>query len=74
MMLMTPRTRVAMVAWTVVTLSLMAWSVSTGGGTWRTALLLVLFAGPLGVAYALGVGAVQQTVGQMLHNRPKDPQ
>ncbi len=72
MMPMTLRTRMAMAAWTVLTLSLVAWSVSTGAGTWLTALLLVLFAGPLGVAYALGVGAVQPTVGQMLHNRPKD--
>jgi hypothetical protein len=74
MMLMTPRTRTAMAAWTVLTLSLVAWSVSTGAGTWLTALLLVLSAGPLGVAYALGVGAVQPTVGQMLKNRPKDQQ
>lgn len=72
MMLMTPRTRMAMAAWTVVTLSLVAWSVSTGAGTWLAALLLVLFAGPLGVSYALGVGAAQQTVGQMLKDRPKD--
>jgi len=35
---------------------------------------LLLFAGPLGVSYALGVGAVQPTVGQMLHNRPQDKQ
>jgi hypothetical protein len=74
MILMTPRTRMAMAAWTVVTLSLVAWSVATGAGRWVTVLLLLLFAGPLGVAYALGVGAIQQTVGQMLHNRPKDQQ
>jgi hypothetical protein len=46
--------------------------VSTGAGTWLTTLLLVLFAGPLGVSYALSAGAAQSTVGQMLHNRPKD--
>lgn len=72
MMLMTPRTRIAMAAWTVLTLSLVAWSLTTGAGTWLTALLLVLFAGPLGVTYALGVGTIQPTVGQMLHDRPKD--
>jgi hypothetical protein len=74
MMLMTPRTLMAMAAWTLVTLSLVAWSVSTGAGTGLTALLLVLFAGPLGVSYALSVSAAQPTVGQMLHNRPKDQQ
>jgi hypothetical protein len=72
MMLMTPRTLMAMAAWTVVTLSLAAWSVATGAGTWITALLLMLFAGPLGVSYALSAGAAQQTVGQLLHHRPKD--
>jgi hypothetical protein len=72
MMLMTPRTLMAVAAWTVVTLSLAAWSVSTGAGTWLTTLLLVLFAGPLGVSYALSAGAAQSTVGQMLHHRPKD--
>jgi hypothetical protein len=74
MMQMNTRIRIAMAAWTVLTLSLVTWSVTTGAGTWSTALLLVLFAGPLGVAYALGVGPVVPTVGQMLHNRPKDPQ
>jgi hypothetical protein len=74
MMQMNTRTRTAMAAWTVLTLSLVAWSVATGAGTWSTALLLVLFAGPLGVAYALGVGPNALTVGQMLKNRPKDPQ
>ena len=74
MMLMTPRIRIAMAAWTVLTLSLVAWSVAAGAGTWFTALLLLLFAGPLGAAYALGVGAIQPTVGQMLHNRPQDKQ
>jgi hypothetical protein len=72
MMLMTPKIRMAMAAWTVLTLSLVAWSVSTGAGTWFTALLVLLFAGPLGAAYALSLGAVQPTVGQMLHNRPQD--
>jgi hypothetical protein len=74
MMLMTPRTRIAMASWAVLTLSLVVWSIATGVGTWLTALLLLLFAGPLGVCYALGVGAIQPTVGQMLHNRPQDKQ
>jgi hypothetical protein len=73
-MLMTPRTQIAMATWAVLTLSLVAWSLAIGAGTWLTALLLLLFAGPLGVSYALGVGAVQPTVGQMLHNRPQDKQ
>lgn len=71
-MMQTNRIWMAMAAWTTVTLSLVAWSVATGAGTSSTTLLLALCVGPLGAAYALGVGAVQPTVGQMLHDTPKD--
>ena len=72
MMQMNSQIRIAMAAWMVLTLGLVAWGVTAGAATWSIAVLLALFAGPLGVAYALGGGAILPTVGQMLKNRPKD--
>ena len=74
MMQMNNQIRIAMAAWSVLTLSLVAWGVTAGAATWSIAVLLMLFAGPLGVAYALGGSAILPTVGQMLKNRPKDQQ
>jgi hypothetical protein len=74
MIQMNNRIQMAMVAWSVLTLGLVAWGVMAGAGTWSIAVLLMLFAGPLGVAYALGGSAILPTVGQMLKNGPKDQQ
>ena len=74
MIQMNSQIRIAMAAWTVLTLGLVAWGVTAGAGTWSIAALLALFAGPLTVAYALGGGAILPTVGQMLKNGPKDQQ
>jgi hypothetical protein len=73
MMLTNTRVRLAIATWTILTLSLVVWSVAIGARMSSSALLFVLFAAPLGVFYALGFGTNQQTVGEMLHSaRPKD--
>ena len=66
------RIRLAIGLWTVLTLAMVVWSVATGARVSTSALLFVLFATPLCVAYALGIGTSPQTVGEMLHTRPKD--
>jgi hypothetical protein len=72
MMHMNNRIRLAIGLWTILTLGLVVWSVATGAKVSTSALLFVLFATPLCVAYALGIGTAQPTVGEMLHTRPKD--
>ena len=58
---------------TILTLGLVVWSMVIGARLSSSALLFVLFAAPLCVAYALGFGTRQETVGEMLHTaRPKD--
>ena len=66
------RIRLAIGVWTVLTLGMVAWSVATGARVSSSALLFVLFAAPLCVAYALGIGTKTLTVSEMLKNRPKD--
>ena len=66
------RLRLAIGVWTILTLGMAVWSVATGARVSSSALLFVLFAAPLCVAYALGLGTKTLTVGEMLKNRPKD--
>lgn len=66
------RLRLAIGVWTILTLGMAVWSVATGARVSSSALLFVLFAAPLCVAYVLGLGTKNLTVGEMLKNRPKD--
>ncbi len=52
---------------------MVVWSVATGARVSSSALLFVLFAAPLCVAYVLGLGTKNLTVGEMLQEPPEGP-